>query len=268
MTEKVTAHDIKSALATRYSRPEWCVFFEVADQSGGYSKRYADAVAMSIWPSRGYQIHGFEIKVSRSDFVNEMRDPNKADAVGQYCDYWWLVTPPRLVEAPELPEAWGLMVRQKNGLRVVKQAPKKPTSQLDRGFAAALLRRSMDLQSSHVRMEVEKGNAERQKQVAEVVARRTKQIAADEAKHREWIERFEATLGSKFSVWEAPDRLAASLKLARLLGDEYSHRSLERLLEGSKGLAQAIEEFKGIGGPVPVMTEAEADQVLRERASQ
>ena len=33
--------------------------------------RYADAIAMNLWPSRGLAVHGFEIKISRGDWQRE-----------------------------------------------------------------------------------------------------------------------------------------------------------------------------------------------------
>ena len=55
--------------------------------------RYADAVAMNLFPSRGLALHGFEIKVSKSDFKSEIENPEKSVPVQQYCDHWWIVAP-------------------------------------------------------------------------------------------------------------------------------------------------------------------------------
>jgi hypothetical protein len=242
--DQITASDIKAALSVKYCPPEWCVYFEVADQSGGYTKRYADAVAMSIWPSRGYQIHGFEIKVSRSDFLSEMKQPEKSDPVSKYCDHWWLVTPPKLVDAAELPTNWGLMVLQKNGLRIKKQAPKTRAESLDRGFAAALLRRSIDLQQAHIRRMVDQGEADRERELQRRVEAKTKHIAEEQRKNREWIEKFERELGISFATWRTPEQFAQRLKLAETMTDEYADGSLQRLHRGCQNLVEALEVFQ------------------------
>src|ERR1700722_2637360 len=84
-------------LAARYPSPEWATFFEVQNGTGwehnrpGKKARRADALAFGIWPSRGYAVHGFEIKRSRSDWLRELTDVAKADAIGSFCDRWWLV---------------------------------------------------------------------------------------------------------------------------------------------------------------------------------
>jgi len=68
-------------------------------------------------------LHGHEVKVSRSDWLAELRDPTKADAWRRYCDRWWLVAP-RDVVRDDLPVGWGHLAPDSQGrLRVVVQAP-------------------------------------------------------------------------------------------------------------------------------------------------
>lgn len=68
------------------------------------------------------QLHGHEVKVSRSDWLAELRDPTKADAWKRYCDRWWLVAP-RDVVRDDLPDGWGHIAPTGTGLRVVVRAP-------------------------------------------------------------------------------------------------------------------------------------------------
>jgi hypothetical protein len=91
--KKLSAADIRVALERRYCAPEWCLMHEAANGTGFSGKRYADCVAMNLFPSRGLAIHGLEIKVSRSDLTKELKNPNKADEIAQYCDLWYVVTP-------------------------------------------------------------------------------------------------------------------------------------------------------------------------------
>lgn len=84
----------------------------------------ADAVIIGNWPSKGYEIQGFEIKVSRSDWLNEVKDPTKCEPTKKYCNRWWLlIASETMVKDGELPEDWGLMVNHGKGLRIVKDAP-------------------------------------------------------------------------------------------------------------------------------------------------
>jgi len=138
------ADDVRAALAKKYAAPEYALFFEVGDATGGRARRWADAVAMGLWPSRGLALQGFEIKVSRSDLTSELKNPAKAESIARYCRYWWLATPPGLVREGELPEGWGLYEAHANGLRCVKQAPALVEEPVSPAFLAAILRRASD----------------------------------------------------------------------------------------------------------------------------
>ena len=71
-----------------------------------------------------YPLHGHEIKVSRADWLSELRDPNKAEAFRPYMHYWWLVVPDKSIVKPgEPPEGWGLMAIRGNRLAQVVEAP-------------------------------------------------------------------------------------------------------------------------------------------------
>jgi hypothetical protein len=94
----VSAHAIGASasmeglLAARYCAPAWAIFYEVANATGANGSRYADAVAMSLYPSRGLELHGFEVKKSRWDWVRE-RLPNRPCFVNGKSDateYAWM----------------------------------------------------------------------------------------------------------------------------------------------------------------------------------
>src|ERR1041384_7618712 len=109
---------------------------------------------MSLWPSRGLLLHGFEIKVSRTDWLRELRDPGKADEFIRYSDRWWLVTEPDVVLDGELPETWEHLVRRGAKLAQAAAAPKLEPQDCDRTFLAALLRaagRGMEAKPEAVR---------------------------------------------------------------------------------------------------------------------
>lgn len=65
---RLKASDIRGGMAKRWRSPEWAIMWEVGEGTGAASGRYADAVMMSLWPSRGLELHGVEIKVSKSDW--------------------------------------------------------------------------------------------------------------------------------------------------------------------------------------------------------
>ena len=112
--------EIHAALRDRYKPPEYAFLEEVRNDAGFDASRSCDAIAMSLWPSRGLDLQGFEIKASRSDWLRELKDPAKAEAVCKFCDFWWLaVGDAGIVLDGELPVSWGLLVPRGDKLVVV-----------------------------------------------------------------------------------------------------------------------------------------------------
>jgi hypothetical protein len=98
----------------------------------------ADFIAIDKYRST-QAMHGHEVKVSRADWLTELRDLSKAERVKQYCDYWWLVvSDPSIVKDGELPEGWGLMVKSGAVLRSKVKAPKLDPIPLPLDFVAGL----------------------------------------------------------------------------------------------------------------------------------
>jgi hypothetical protein len=138
--------ELKALMRSRFCPPEWALFFEVFASTGYAAGGRADAVAMNLYPSRGLTVNGFEFKVSRADWLRELKDGAKAETIFGYCDHWWLVVGDRsIVKANELPEPWGLIAPRKRSamhgtdayeLAIVKQAPKLNPQPLDRAFIA------------------------------------------------------------------------------------------------------------------------------------
>lgn len=113
----------------------------VRSHAGFHARRTADFVAMDLWPSKGLALHGHEVKVSRSDWLAELKDPEKAAEFMPYMDYWWLVAADKTIVRDDLPGGWGLIVASPGGLRVVKPAPRNPRPEpMPKTMLASLLR--------------------------------------------------------------------------------------------------------------------------------
>ncbi len=123
---------------------EYAFVTHVRNDAGHSATRTIDAMAMSLWPSRGLRLYAFEIKVSRADWVKEMREPAKAEAFQPFVDYFYLVvSDEEIVRSGELPETWGMMAPRSCGLHVVREAPlQEDVKDLSRGMLAALLRQA------------------------------------------------------------------------------------------------------------------------------
>lgn len=149
---KVTERDMLDRLNVRYgafngggirfARAE-----HVKISAGFDARRICDYMAMDLWPGgygrdAGPKLHGHEVKVSRSDWLTELRDPDKAQAFARYCDFWWLVVAEKSIVKPgELPDGWGLMVASGPSVRVATSARRNlAVEPLPRDVQATLLR--------------------------------------------------------------------------------------------------------------------------------
>lgn len=142
-----TERDMLDLLAARYNteRPgtiadRWVRAEHVRSTQdwGRLGIRTADYVAIDKY-STTQAMHGHEVKVSRADWLTELRDPTKADAIKRYCDYWWLVVPDASIVRPgELPEDWGLIVVAGTKLRAKVKAPRLQPVPLSLDFVAGL----------------------------------------------------------------------------------------------------------------------------------
>ncbi len=131
-------------LRMRHSGDAWIFVEEVGNGTGTNVSRHADALALGLWPSRGYEIHGYEVKISRGDVRRELDDPSKADAVGKFCDYWWLVVQDlSIIDGLIIPSTWGILYPKNRVLRVHRKAPKREAKEVNRAFAAALIRKAL-----------------------------------------------------------------------------------------------------------------------------
>lgn len=127
----------------RYTRAE-----HVRSSLGFNARRTADYIAMDLWgatygsaETRGPFLHGHEVKVSRSDFLTELKDPEKAEEFKRYMHYWWLcVSDKNIVREGELPAGWGLLIAHGATLRIAVPAPKLTPEPMPMTAYGALLR--------------------------------------------------------------------------------------------------------------------------------
>jgi len=141
-TKSLTEQRIFQLLKRRWPWPGYIVLPQVPSATGAACRRYADALVISAYPSRGIYATGVEIKVSRSDWKAELAQPAKAEPVLKYCLYWYVAAPKGLIDPGEVPEQWGLIDCSSHGTRIAKRAPKlspaKPTWEFVAGVARRL----------------------------------------------------------------------------------------------------------------------------------
>lgn len=141
-----TTADLMVALGKRYNTRAYAMLSNVAEGTGyAGTSGFADAIAVSLWPSRGLEIIGHELKASRSDWLREYKKPEKNSGFIPYCHRWWLVVSgPGIVRGDELPPAWGLLQLKGKVLHEITPAPAKEPKPLELSFFCALIRRVAD----------------------------------------------------------------------------------------------------------------------------
>jgi hypothetical protein len=140
-TLKRSAHDLEALLRVKYGAPEWLFLAQTRFGTG----RRADGLALNLWASRGMEFHGFEIKISRSDWLREHKLPQKADELAKYVDHWWLVVSDLdVVHEDEIPTGWGLMIPRGGGLGIIREASRLDPVPLDRFSAVMIIRDALE----------------------------------------------------------------------------------------------------------------------------
>jgi hypothetical protein len=171
----------------------------VRSAAGFDARRTIDAVALGLWPSRGMLLDGYEIKVSRSDWLRELKNPAKAEEFAGLVDRLWLVvSDAAIVKDGELPDGWGLLVKSGERLRAKVKAQRLTTGnglppRFGRSFLVPLLR-AMNAVPPDMR-EALREEAERQ------VSVQSQYDAEELAKLREQVEAFEKGAGIKIQTW-------------------------------------------------------------------
>jgi hypothetical protein len=232
--------DLREMLRKKYAMPEYLLMEEVRDAAGFKGKRSADAIAMAMWESRGLEVIGFEIKASRSDWLRELKNPEKAESIAGYCDRWFILAAPGCVKVEEVPAQWGLIEPRGRGLTFVRPAPKREPRPLDRSFVAAMMRRCGEIDQHLLRVAIADEIATEKKRLEDNAEKdlkaRTREFEVVKAKLAEVKE----ATGIDLLAWQHnADEVARAIRFAldHDLGGRYG--ALARL---KKTLEDAIKE--------------------------
>lgn len=150
-----TARDILVALNQRHARrpyqrqENWAIFPEFRCGTGYARKPQSndvesriDLLAVSLWPSTGEGVIAYEVKVSRSDFLSEIKKPSKRRPAMRYSNQFFFAAPAGLVKPTEIPYDCGLIeVSPAGACRVVVPAPWRDDFHPTYTFVASVCRR-------------------------------------------------------------------------------------------------------------------------------
>lgn len=247
---------LELALRERFAAPEWALFFEVRNGTGfDRAARSADAIAMSLWPSRGLEFYGFEVKRSRADWLRELKDPAKAEAIAAYCDRWWIVVDDRaIVKDGELPATWGLLALHGKALRCEREATLLTPKPFDRLFVAALLRSAQKASPGDalVKAAVDAARVEMQKMHSAALEEWRDRLRDTQSRHEKLLADFEEASGVDLRErWADPKKIGAAVRVV-LEGQT-------RVAEIRRELSDLAEKAERIGLATRAILETKLD---------
>jgi hypothetical protein len=121
---------------------------------------------VNLYPSRGLAMNGIELKRHRGDWLNELKNPKKAENIFQYCDYFWLLTTDdKVAKIEEIPKSWGWLCIKGDRVFTKKPAPILKPKPISRSFMCAMLKRATD-KSGYVHRDSIKSEIEQAKKYA------------------------------------------------------------------------------------------------------
>lgn len=104
-----TTEEVTRLVVDRHGGGGWLVWTELKTATGMLAHRSIDVFALHQWPSHGHMREAYEVKVSRGDWLRELKDPTKRREALLWSNHFWFVTTPGLIKPAELPPECGLM---------------------------------------------------------------------------------------------------------------------------------------------------------------
>lgn len=255
MKQDITEVHLIEMLSRRFPPPEWAFLSHVKSATGFVREnRTSDAICMNLWPSRGLEIHGFEIKCNRGDWLKELRNPRKAEDVAQFCDRWWLVVSDKsIVLTGELPGTWGLLVPFGKGLKCVKAPEKQSVIAVDRPFLAAVLRKTQEAihDDKQLKAKYQEGLKDGHHRSDQQWQAEVDSVRGENNRLKREIEEFEKASGinlDKFTWHGTPEELGKAFRVA-LEGGTKLKRQIEHITTVRDRLTEMIDGFSNDSEP-------------------
>lgn len=112
-------------------------------------RRVIDAFAISLWPGKSFLRVAYEIKLQRSDWLAELKNPTKNAQARYLSDEFWFVLGPGVFREEDLRDPaldqCGIMLAEPHGSRIYLKPKKRPYLgagwPMPEWFVASFLRR-------------------------------------------------------------------------------------------------------------------------------
>lgn len=230
-------------LKRKYPEREYALMEEVSDASGFHRSRSADFVAVNLYPSRGLAITGIELKSFRSDWLSELKKPEKAENIFQYCDYFYLLTTSEdIARIEEIPPTWGWYVIKGEKIYTKKQAPNLTPKPLSRHFACAMLKRAQD-KTMYIRRDTVQSEINSARLIGEQNgSSKLDRIQRDFEAFKKTVNEFEQSTGINLSYFSRYGESAKTIGNAVRFIHDGGAKSIQEQLLNLEGTVKIISE--------------------------
>lgn len=139
------SQDAVAAIMRRHPPPRYAAFPEMCTAAGFDKKRRLDVWVMDTWPSSRFERICYEVKISRGDYLSEIKNPEKRRAGMLLSNRFVFAVPTGLIRIEELPYDCGLLEVAEDGGTVMRvEAPWRDTGPPPWTFVAHMATRSTD----------------------------------------------------------------------------------------------------------------------------
>jgi hypothetical protein len=234
-------------LRKKFPEREYALMQEVSDAAGFNRSNSADFIAVGLWPSRGLAINGIEVKSFRSDWLRELKKPDKAENIFKYCDYFWLLTSDETIaKLEEIPPTWGWMSIKGEKIIIKKEAPALSPLPVSKNFLAAMLKRAQD-KTNWVHADSIKDKISEAKEYARSENKRQiDRLEKELAEITNAVKEFKEASGIDLKYYPryntSPKKMGEALKLLENGGAEHMKKKLLDLEKTAKTVYDAISK--------------------------
>lgn len=247
----MTEREFIDHLRPRFGGKDYALIPQVRNATGFANRvRTADAIAVSLWPSRGVDVHGFEFKDSRTDWLKELKTPAKAEEIGRYCAHWSLVvSDPKIFSPDELPALLGAIHVGDGASIVLKKAPRRDVESPTWTFVAAILRAASEVVTGEseiqrlIAVAVNKADAGRYKAIKDAEEQERKRSGRELLELQKWVREFEEASGIEIRRgWQGATKIGAAVQFVLDGGLKDVRADMERMAQSCDGIKQTITE--------------------------
>lgn len=237
----MSSADLLTALDGRYPTDRGWLHVE---EAGGAFGRRVDRVSMNLWASRGFQLLGFELKVTRGDWLRELKQPQKADqSLFRFLDEWWVITAPGVIaEVEEVPVTWGWAEVVGGRLKTRKKAPRLTPLPITRAVLATICTRLVARDAMRERLADDAIHQKANERAEQYAAAKIERLEREKADLEDTVKRLRPLRG-----WAHPELEQRYLEVAKTLfaGDwSAAHTVLSNSLTNAQRAVVALEQAK------------------------